>query len=156
MEPEVVPFFIDRDRRLSFSNDRALNPSIYEVEQESVSSSRRTLESPIFLNRRFSELSVGVVNEEIVVGKPVATKSTGTARTPRLTPAKDSATPRRQKTSSNIGPKHDLVSSRKMVTGGGALYSSFEFYLFIDNLMDGFYIFQYHGLNGRNSWILRQ
>lgn len=109
MEPEVVPFFIDRDRRLSFSNDRALNPSIYEVEQESVSSSRRTLESPIFLNRRFSELSVGVVNEEIVVGKPVATKSTGTARTPRLTPAKDSATPRRQKTSSNIGPKHDLI-----------------------------------------------
>lgn len=101
LDPQALPSFTTREKRRSFNNDRALNPSISGTEQDSPHSSQRDQESPapIYLNQRFTELSVGVVHEEF--GNTAAKFSTY-ARTPRLMPSKISATPRRQSTPSKI------------------------------------------------------
>ncbi|XP_011026117.1 PREDICTED: serine/threonine-protein kinase Nek2 [Populus euphratica] len=101
VDPQAVSSFTAREKRRSFNNDRALNPSISGTEQDSHHSSQRDQESPapIYLNQRFTELSVGVVHEEF--GNTAAKFSTY-ARTPRLMPSKISATPRRQSTPSKI------------------------------------------------------
>lgn len=104
--------FIDIARRLSFSNDRALNPSVSKTEQDSLSSSRRVQEIPCYLFEKFTEFSVGIDNEDITTDKSTATKFSSVAKTPRLTPAV-SVTPRKPKIPSKIsktGQKHDLVS----------------------------------------------
>ncbi|KAJ6953806.1 serine/threonine-protein kinase Nek2 [Populus alba x Populus x berolinensis] len=111
VDPQAVPSFTAREKRRSFNNDRALNPSISGTEQDSPHSSQRDQESPapIYLNQRFTELSVGVVHEEF--GNTAAKFSTY-ARTPRLMPSKISATPRRQSTPSKISyttSKHDSL-----------------------------------------------
>lgn len=111
VDPRAVPSFTAREKRRSFNNDRALNPSISGTEQDSPHSSQRDQESPapIYLNQRFTELSVGVVHEEF--GNTAAKFSTY-ARTPRLMPSKISATPRRQSTPSKISyttSKHDSL-----------------------------------------------
>ncbi|CAL5438235.1 unnamed protein product [Camellia sinensis] len=85
LKPEAVTKLIDRERRQSYSNDRALNPSISRTELDSPCSSQRARHS---------------------------TKFSSAAKTPRLTPAKTSATPRRQIAPpkiSNIGENCDLV-----------------------------------------------
>ncbi|KAF8051649.1 hypothetical protein N665_1686s0005 [Sinapis alba] len=81
-----------KERRRSFSsNDRRLNPSVSDTEAGSVSSSH----SPMFSGRKVSEVTVGVVSEEIVALK----KQSGgaAARTPRVagTSSKASITPAR-------------------------------------------------------------
>ncbi|EEF37574.1 serine/threonine-protein kinase Nek2 [Ricinus communis] len=95
-EPEAVPHFTDREKRRSFSNDRTLNPSISETEQDSLDSSHRVEQFPSYLNRRFRELSFGVALEEIDIQNAVTTKISMAAKTPRMMPVKASATPRRQ------------------------------------------------------------
>ncbi|XWS46868.1 hypothetical protein CRYUN_Cryun14cG0105000 [Craigia yunnanensis] len=62
------------------------------------------------LGRR--RISVGIDNEEIKIGKSTATKFPTVAKTPRLTPAKVSVTPRKHTTPAKIsqtGQKHELV-----------------------------------------------
>ncbi|CAL5356876.1 unnamed protein product [Camellia sinensis] len=85
LKPEAVTKLTDRERRQSYSNDRALNPSISGTELDSPCSSQRARHS---------------------------TKFSSAAKTPRLTPAKTSATPRRQIAPpkiSNIGENCDSV-----------------------------------------------
>ncbi|XVF80829.1 hypothetical protein PTKIN_Ptkin15bG0106800 [Pterospermum kingtungense] len=102
----------DIGRRRSFSNDRALNPSVSETEQDSLSYIQRDQEIPSYLFEKFTEFSVGIDNEEITIDKPTATKFPIVTKTPRLTPPKVSVTPRKHTTPTKISQtsqKHDLV-----------------------------------------------
>uniref|UniRef100_A0A5B7AKT8 non-specific serine/threonine protein kinase n=1 Tax=Davidia involucrata TaxID=16924 RepID=A0A5B7AKT8_DAVIN len=92
-EPEDVPLSTYREKRLSSGNDRTLNPSISGTEQDSPFSTQRTQNTPNYLNRRVSEFSVGSTYEG---SKKITPKASNIARTPRLTPAKASATAKRQ------------------------------------------------------------
>ncbi|KDP21413.1 hypothetical protein JCGZ_21884 [Jatropha curcas] len=100
IEPEAVPNFTLREKRRSFSNDRALNPSISETEQDSSGSSQRAEQFLSYLNQNFIE-SIAA-HEEMDNNNEVSTKFSTAAKTPRLMPAKVSATPRRQSTPSKI------------------------------------------------------
>lgn len=73
--------FTYREMRGSFCNNRNLNPSISEAEQDSLCST---------LNQRFEELAVESTNEEPISLKAVALE------TPKRTLAKASATPKRR------------------------------------------------------------
>ena len=103
---------IDIGRRRSFSNNRALNPSVSGTEHDSVNSIQREQDIPSYLFEKFTEFSVGIDNEEITIDKSTATKFPTVAKTPRLTPAV-SVTPRKHTTPTKIsqtGQKHDSVS----------------------------------------------
>lgn len=103
LEPEVVTMLSDREKRRSFSNDRTLNPSISGTELDSPCSIQKMQEFPSHLNRKFGELSVDSTHgEEIGIDKSVVTKFSSATKTPRLTPSKTSATPRRQTATSKI------------------------------------------------------
>ncbi|KAK2987151.1 hypothetical protein RJ640_019711, partial [Escallonia rubra] len=105
----VVP---DTRRRRSYSSDRALNPSISEAELDSLCSDG-THDLPSYLNRK---LSVGSINEDIGIDKSVPLKLSSAVKTPRLTPAKASATPRRQAVppmmSKNLPDRDSLPATR--------------------------------------------
>ncbi|KAF8401741.1 hypothetical protein HHK36_012687 [Tetracentron sinense] len=92
-EPKVHSL-TDREKRRSFSNDRTLYPSRSGAEKDSLCPTQRIQEFPNYLNQKFAELSVST-HEEVGVNKPTA-KTLSFSKTPRLTPAKASATPRRQ------------------------------------------------------------
>lgn len=114
MEPEAISIHSDREKRQSLSNDRALNPSVSENEQVSPSSTLRARAFGNYLNQKFKELSIGVVHEELGVEKSTAPHVCSAGKTPRVIPAKVSATPRRQTTPSkitHIGSKRDSVSN---------------------------------------------
>ncbi|KAK9083723.1 hypothetical protein Scep_030194 [Stephania cephalantha] len=89
-EPEDV---LSSERRRSFSNGRTLNPSISGAEQDSHCSDERI---PSYLHQKLSEFSVGSTHEDIGVDKRMTDRTTSNLKTPRLTPAKSSSTPRRQ------------------------------------------------------------
>ncbi|KAI8000892.1 Serine/threonine-protein kinase Nek2 [Camellia lanceoleosa] len=117
LKPEAVTKLTDRERRQSYSNDRALNPSISGTELDSPCSSQRARHCLRFFNKKFSELSSGSVHEDIGVEMSTAIKFSSAAKTPRLTPAKTSATPRRQIAPpkiSNIGENCDSISYRQV------------------------------------------
>ncbi|KAB2069056.1 hypothetical protein ES319_A08G071700v1 [Gossypium barbadense] len=106
--------FVEQDvigRRRSFSNDRALNPSLSETEQESLTYIQREQEIPSYLFEKFTEFSVGFDNEEITtVDESAAIKFPTAVKTPRVTPAV-SGTPRKHTIpakKSQTGQKHDL------------------------------------------------
>lgn len=112
MEPEAISIHGNREKRQSFSNDRALNPSVSETEQDSLSSTLRGRAFGNYMNQKFKELSIGVVHEELGVDKSTTPNVCNAGKTPRLTPAKVSATPRRQTTPSkktHIGSKRDSL-----------------------------------------------
>ncbi|GAV84991.1 Pkinase domain-containing protein [Cephalotus follicularis] len=102
-ETDAAPILTGRERRRSFSNDRALNPSISGTEQDSSSSSLGAQELSSYLVQKDTELTFGIIHEEFGSDK---------SKTPRLIPAKVSATPRRQKASKipHISSKRDSVS----------------------------------------------
>ena len=133
VDPQAVPNFTAREKRQSFNNDRALNPSISGTEQDSPHSSQRDQESPtsFYLNQRFTELSVSGFREEF--GNRAAKLSTA-ANTPRLMPSKFSATPKRQSTPSKISyttSKRDSVSFRyimKCFICSSSIYICFVFF----------------------------
>ncbi|KAK8283190.1 hypothetical protein V6Z11_D08G074700 [Gossypium hirsutum] len=111
--------FVEQDvigRRRSFSNDRALNPSVSETEQDSLSYIQREQEIPSYLFEKFTEFSVGFDNEEIAtVDESAATKFPTAVKTPRVTPAV-SVTPGKHtipSKKSQTGQKHDLVPISK-------------------------------------------
>ncbi|KAK9206646.1 hypothetical protein WN943_016925 [Citrus x changshan-huyou] len=112
MEPEAISIHSNREKRQSFSNDRALNPSVSETEQDSLSSTLRGRAFGNYMNQKFKELSIGVVHEELGVDMSTTPNVCNAGKTPRLTPAKVSATPRRQATPSkntHIGSKRDSL-----------------------------------------------
>ncbi|KAL3647838.1 hypothetical protein CASFOL_008806 [Castilleja foliolosa] len=87
---------VKTEKRLSFGNNRALNPSISGNELNTPCSSRRVHKSVSHSNEKFSELSAGSVVQDTRVKKMAATK------TPRMIPTKANANLRRQSTSSKI------------------------------------------------------
>ncbi|CAL5387382.1 unnamed protein product [Camellia sinensis] len=102
LEPDVVTMLMDREKWRSFSNDRALNPSISGTELDSPCSSQRAQHFPSSLNKKLSELSVGSIHENMSVDTSTASKVSSAAKTPRLAPAKMSATPKRLTAPSRI------------------------------------------------------
>lgn len=74
VEPEAVTVLTDTEKRSSYNNDRALNPSISGTELDSPCSSQRARHFPAFLNKKFSEFSVGSINEDGDGDKSTATK----------------------------------------------------------------------------------
>ncbi|KAF7818352.1 Serine/threonine-protein kinase Nek2 [Senna tora] len=111
--PDSVSTLSDRDKRLSFSNDRALTPSISGTEKDSQCSTQNAHGFSICSKEKFYELSVGCVREESITNKSKSTKfSTVDSSTPRLRASKGSGTPRRQTTPSKIfhtGSKRDSL-----------------------------------------------
>ncbi|KAE8704040.1 Detected protein of confused Function [Hibiscus syriacus] len=103
----------DIGRRRSFSNDRALNPSVSETEHDSLPTIRREQDISSFLFEKFTEFSAGIDNEEITTNRSTATKFPTAAKIQRLTLAPAvSVTPRKhiiQAKVSKTGKKHDLV-----------------------------------------------
>ncbi|KAI3787772.1 hypothetical protein L2E82_00186 [Cichorium intybus] len=99
IEPEPKTVGLHNEKRPSFSSDRALNPSISEYDQNSSYSKSST-----------RKLSIGSIEEYIHTEKLVAAKtSSNYVRTPRLTPAKPSPTPRRQTVTPKIISDRDLL-----------------------------------------------
>ncbi|KAG6645238.1 serine/threonine-protein kinase Nek2-like isoform X1 [Carya illinoinensis] len=108
VEPETISIHSVKVKRMSFSNDRTLNPSISGTEQDSMCSSQRAQEFPS-MNQKFAELSVGCMHKEYYLDKSITSKFSSVSKTPRLTPRKISATPKRQTTPSKIS---HIVSKR--------------------------------------------
>ncbi|KAK2995959.1 hypothetical protein RJ640_025998 [Escallonia rubra] len=95
-EPEDIPVSTYREKRLSFGNDRTLNPSISLVEQESPFSARRTQNTYSYVNRRMVESSIGSTHERAAVNKKTPSKASNVANNPRFTPPKASPTPKKR------------------------------------------------------------
>lgn len=115
IERESVSTLSDRDKRLSFSNDRALNPSISGTELGSLCSTQRALGFSTCSKEKHYELSVGCVREECNSNKSKDTKFSTVNRMPGLRTAKEYTTPRKQTIPSKIsqtGSKRDFVSSK--------------------------------------------
>ncbi|XP_042514993.1 serine/threonine-protein kinase Nek2-like [Macadamia integrifolia] len=94
-EPED-DFAKDREKRYSFSNERIFNPKVPGAERDSLCSSEGIQEFPSYLNQKVAKLSVGNTREETAVYKPKTSKTSNVVKTPRSTPAKASATPKRR------------------------------------------------------------
>ncbi|KAL6989808.1 Serine/threonine-protein kinase Nek1 [Sarracenia purpurea var. burkii] len=92
--PEDVPVSTYREKRYSLSNDRTLNPSISGAEQDSFS--QRNQSTPNYLDQRLAELSVESTREDPAFGRKVISKASNVVKTLRLTPAKNSAIPKKR------------------------------------------------------------
>jgi NIMA (never in mitosis gene a)-related kinase len=117
VEPESVSTLSGRVKRLSFSNDRALNPSISGTEVGSLCSNQRAQGFSSTCSKHY-ELSIGCVHEEHNDNKSEGTKLSIVDRMQRLRAANESATPRRQTTPSKIAhtsSKRDSVSSTSIL-----------------------------------------
>ncbi|XP_073040680.1 LOW QUALITY PROTEIN: serine/threonine-protein kinase Nek2-like [Primulina eburnea] len=100
------------EQRLSFGNNRALNPSISGNELNSPCSSRRTQNSLSHSNTKISEVSVGNVGEDKGITKPVSTRFFNATKTSRVNTARASANHRRQTSPlkiSNPGSTRELL-----------------------------------------------
>ncbi|KAL6516110.1 Serine/threonine-protein kinase Nek2 [Orobanche gracilis] len=101
---------VKTEKRLSFGNNRALNPSISGNELDS---SRRAQKSSSHSNEKLSELSVGSVVEDIGVRKSTTANFSSALKTYRMTSTKANANPRRQSSSpskiSNPGSTRELL-----------------------------------------------
>ncbi|GMI98750.1 NIMA-related kinase 4 [Hibiscus trionum] len=101
----------DIGRRRSFSNDRALNPSVSETEHDSLCTIRREQDISSYLFKKFPEFSACIDNEEITIDRSTATIFPTAAKTQRLTPAV-SGTPRKHIIPAKVSKtdkKHDSV-----------------------------------------------
>ncbi|XP_042017651.1 serine/threonine-protein kinase Nek2-like [Salvia splendens] len=102
-----------REKRLSFSNNRALNPSISGNELDSPCSSRRAQKTFSHLNDKLSDLSIGSVGDDIGVQKLANSTKFSAVKTPRTTSAKTSSNHRRQSMTpsrmSNPGSTRELL-----------------------------------------------
>ncbi|KDP23647.1 hypothetical protein JCGZ_23480 [Jatropha curcas] len=84
-DPEDFPLNSYREKRYSFSNDRALNPITSEADEESFCSTKG-------MHRRLSELSIGSSNEGTVICKPItSSKPSKISKTSKVTATKASA-----------------------------------------------------------------
>nr|XP_043632514.1 serine/threonine-protein kinase Nek2-like [Erigeron canadensis]XP_043632515.1 serine/threonine-protein kinase Nek2-like [Erigeron canadensis]XP_043632516.1 serine/threonine-protein kinase Nek2-like [Erigeron canadensis]XP_043632517.1 serine/threonine-protein kinase Nek2-like [Erigeron canadensis] len=79
-----------RDRRLSYGNDRTLNPSISLGDQDSPYSTKRVQDSPHYMQRRMERMSIGSTCEESPVNKNITTKNL------RFTSPKTSLAPKKR------------------------------------------------------------
>ncbi|KAL6500516.1 Serine/threonine-protein kinase Nek2 [Orobanche hederae] len=101
---------VKTEKRLSFGNNRALNPSISGNELDS---SRRAQKSSSHSNEKLSELSVGSVVEDIGVRKSTTANFSSAVKISRMTSTKANVNPRRQSSSpskiSNPGSTRELL-----------------------------------------------
>jgi len=99
---------------LSFSKDRALNPSISGTEEVSQCSTQRAHGLSTCSEEKIYELSVGCVRKKYNADSSKATKFSTVERTPRLRAVTASATAKRQTTAPSkttyTGPNRDSVS----------------------------------------------
>lgn len=105
-----VPPSTYREKRMSFGNDRTLNPSISIAEQDSPYSTKRFQNTPSYWNQRMAELSVGSTQEVRSIGNKASSKDSNVAKNSRFTPTKASATPKRQ-----VGMSKNRVSVRMYI-----------------------------------------
>ncbi|KAI9084762.1 hypothetical protein K1719_033168 [Acacia pycnantha] len=96
VEPGDYPTSTYRAKRNSFKNDRTLNPSISGAEQDSVCSTLEIDCATDHLNHRLAELCIGDSPEVSKIRKPGVSRSSSISRTPRVTPSKASASPKKQ------------------------------------------------------------
>lgn len=105
-----------KERRRSFSsNDRRVNPSVSDTEAGSVSSSGRASHSPMFSGRKVSEVTVGVVSEEIVAQRKdgvLKKQSGGAAAAASRTPRVAYVMPKRLETPSSTPRTLELVRQK--------------------------------------------
>ncbi|XP_077240205.1 serine/threonine-protein kinase Nek2-like [Tasmannia lanceolata] len=94
-DPKHHSLYKENEKRRSFGNDRILKPGSPVTEADSISSTRRIQDFTEYLNQR-TKFSVGSHVEETSTYKPIV------AKTPRLTPAKASATPKRRTEPSKV------------------------------------------------------
>ncbi|XP_061338010.1 serine/threonine-protein kinase Nek2-like [Gastrolobium bilobum] len=90
--PEDYPVSIYRDKRHSLSNDRTLNPSVSGADQDSICSTLEIDCTPDHLNQRLAELCIGDSREVKSIHKPVISRTSSIARTPRFSSTKVSTT----------------------------------------------------------------
>ncbi|XP_042014894.1 serine/threonine-protein kinase Nek2-like [Salvia splendens] len=104
---------VKREKRLSFGNNRALNPSISGNELDSPCSSRRAQKTFSHLNDKLSDLSIGSVGDDIGVQKLANSTKFSTIKTSRTTSAKASLNHRGQSMTpsrmSNPGSTRELL-----------------------------------------------
>lgn len=95
-EPKDVPLVMYREKHCSFSNDRALNPSISGADQDSLCSTQEIHDTPGLLNRRLQEPSAGGgIHEENAISKTIVVKASDIAKPSRRTPVKASRASKR-------------------------------------------------------------
>lgn len=95
-ESEDASLFGDHEKRRQISNCRIIKPGTPTIRQSLCSTQRRS-DCSNYMNQRVTELSAGSGHvEDIGVYKVISSKTSNVARTPRLTPSKASATPRRR------------------------------------------------------------
>ncbi|KAG6700703.1 hypothetical protein I3842_08G125800 [Carya illinoinensis] len=128
-EPKDVPLDRYREKRCSFSNDRALNPSISGADQDSLCSTQEIHDTPSFLNRRLQEPSVGGIHKEIAISKAIVAKASDITKSSRRTPAKASrASKRRESFAISPTPRKSVTTARRaslpMSTRGSGTHKS--------------------------------
>ncbi|CAJ1903864.1 unnamed protein product [Sphenostylis stenocarpa] len=112
IDPESVSTLSDQDKCLSFSKDRALNPSISGTEQVSQCSTQRAhrLSTP---EEKIYELSISRVRNKYNTDTSKATKFSTVERTPRLRAVTVSSTAKRQtmtpSKTTDTGPNQDSL-----------------------------------------------
>lgn len=114
LEPETVTAFPGKERRQSFGNNRALNPSVSGTGTELDSPcSLRARDFTSNLDKRFLQSSFGGSCHDIGVPKTATTKFSSSVKTPKLASVKIASTPRIETVPSKIsnpGSTRELVS----------------------------------------------
>lgn len=116
-----VPRAMNRDKRLSYSNDRTLNPSISLHEDESPVYRRRIQNTPRYGRQGVSVLSSGNEHGETVISKAFTTKASVVTRSPGYPQKKASGPPKRAEMPKKLEPlpvsrtttKQSAVSNRR-------------------------------------------
>ncbi|KAL4578018.1 hypothetical protein LXL04_014133 [Taraxacum kok-saghyz] len=111
----VEPVYLrprSRDRRLSYGNDRTLNPSISLGDQGSPFSTKRVQDSPHYLQRRMGRLSIGSACEESPISKNVTSKN------PKFTSPKTTSSAPKKRTDISKGRETECDSRTSVKQSG--------------------------------------
>ncbi|KAL5068637.1 hypothetical protein RYX36_019524 [Vicia faba] len=103
LDPKDDTVTISKNKRYSYSNDRALNPSVSGADQDSVCSTLEIGCTPDHLNSRMAELCTGNSRDMKSVHKPAVSRTSSIAKTPnpKFTSSKVSGTHRKSIEPSN-------------------------------------------------------
>ncbi|KAM0056015.1 putative protein kinase NEK family [Helianthus debilis subsp. tardiflorus] len=85
-----------RDRRMSYGNDRTLNPSISLGDQGSPYLTKRCQDSPYYLQRRMERMSIGSTCDEPPVSKNISSKPSNSTKNLRFASPKISSAPKKR------------------------------------------------------------
>ncbi|KAK1410711.1 hypothetical protein QVD17_37250 [Tagetes erecta] len=104
-----------RDRRMSYGNDRTLNPSISLGDQDSPFSTKRCHDSPHYLQRRMERLSIESTCEVSPVRKNISSKPSNSTKNLRFTSPKTFSAPNKRTEFSKV---YDSVSRASVKQSG--------------------------------------